>query len=166
MRSANTISLKPLTREAFAPFGDVIETNGAENFKINNGTTTRFHDLAKVEATGTDARVLINIFRGDEFRVPVTITMMERHPHGSQAFMPLQANRFVVVVAEDEAGKPAAPVGFLAQPGQGVNYARNTWHHPLISLDGASDFLVVDRHGKENNLEEYFFDDAFVIETL
>src|SRR6056297_3302105 len=105
MRSANTISLKPLTREAFAPFGDVIETDGAEHFKINNGTTTRFHDLAKVEATGTDARVLINIFRGDEFRVPVTITMMERHPHGSQAFMPLQANRFVVVVAEDEAGK-------------------------------------------------------------
>ncbi len=148
---------EPLTKAAFAPFGDVVETEGAERRLINNGTTERFHDLAHVEAAGTGARVLVNIFRGQAFAPPVDIAMMERHPFGSQAFIPLNGRPFLVVVAEDDGGRPARPRVFLARGDQGVNYARNVWHHPLLALEQASDFLVVDRAGEEHNLEEYFF---------
>jgi len=161
------LKVEPLTKAAFAPFGDVIEVNGAERRLINNGTTERFHDLARVEAAGTDARVLINIFRGQSFTAPIDILMMERHPFGSQAFMPLNGRPFLVVVAEDAEGKPARPRAFLARGDQGVNYWRNVWHHPLVSLEQTSDFLIVDRTGNEDNLEEYFLPDVtYRIETI
>ncbi len=161
------LEVRPLTKPAFAPFGDVIETEGAEMRLINNGTTERYHDLANVDVTGNGARVLVNIFRGKAFAPPVDITMLERHPLGSQAFMPLQNRPFLVVVAEDDGGKPAMPVAFRCSGTQGVNYARNAWHHPLISLEETSDFLVVDRGGEGNNLEEFFWRDrVYRIEKL
>ena len=152
------LDVRPLTKPAFARFGDVIETQGAELRLINGGTTERYHDLANIDLAGEGARVLINIFRGKPFALPVDISMLERHPLGSQAFIPLQNRPFLVVVAEDDGGKPGTPAAFLCQGNQGVNYARNAWHHPLISLDETSDFLVVDRGGAGNNLEEYFFE--------
>lgn len=155
-----TLDVRPLTKEAFAPFGEVIETEGAEMRLINNGTTQRFHDLARVEATGEAARVLINIFRGQAFRLPIDIAMLERHPLGSQAFMPLERRPFLVVVAQDEGGRPGRTQAFLAQGHQGVNYRRNVWHHPLLALEQASEFLVVDRGGEGNNLEEFFFEEV------
>lgn len=162
-----TLVVEELTKEAFAPFGDVIETAGAELRLINNGTTERYHDLARVEAVGTEARVLVNIFRGQSFEAPIEIAMMERHPFGSQAFIPLNGRPFLVVVAQDSNGEPAHPRVFLARGNQGVNYLRNVWHHPLLALEQESDFLVVDRGGREDNLEEYFFSDsAYRIETL
>ncbi|MFD1197687.1 ureidoglycolate lyase [Brucella gallinifaecis] len=155
-----TLEVEPLTKAGFASFGDVIETEGAERRLINNGTTERFHDLARVEAAGTDARVLINIFRGRSFALPIDIVMLERHPFGSQAFIPLHRRPFLVVVAEDANAKPVKPRAFLARGDQGVNYWRNVWHHPLVSLEETSDFLIVDRAGREDNLEEYFFTDV------
>jgi ureidoglycolate lyase len=161
------LEVRPLTKAAFALFGDVIETEGAEMRLINNGTTERYHDLATVDVTGEGARVLVNIFRGKAFAPPIDISMLERHPLGSQAFMPLQDRPFLVVVAENEGGRPGQPVAFLSKGSQGVNYSRNVWHHPLISLVQASDFLVVDRGGEGNNLEEFFFDDVvYRIEKL
>ncbi|MGH6760488.1 MAG: ureidoglycolate lyase [Phyllobacterium sp.] len=154
------LKANPLTREAFAPFGEVIETDGAEIRLINNGTTQRFHALARADVTGPDAHVLMNIFRGQPFAAPIDITMMERHPLGSQAFIPLQNRPYIVIVADDEDGKPGKPVAFQAEGHQGVNYGRNIWHHPLLSLGDVSDFLVVDRGGTGNNLEEYFFADT------
>ncbi len=162
-----TLEVQPLTKVAFAPFGDVIETAGAELRLINGGTTERFHDLANVDVIGEQVRVLINIFRGQAFAPPIDILMLERHPLGSQAFYPLQNRPFLVVVAEDEAGYPGKPVAFLAQGDQGVNYHRNVWHHPLLSLEQTSDFMVVDRGGEGNNLEEYFWPDrVFRIEEI
>ncbi|ATU92434.1 ureidoglycolate lyase [Phyllobacterium zundukense] len=155
-----SIDVRPLTKAAFAPFGDVIETEGAELRIINNGTTERFHDLATIDVAGDKARVLVNIFRGMAFTPPIDIRMLERHPLGSQAFMPLQNRPFLVVVAEDAGGRPGHPVAFLCKANQGVNYGRNVWHHPLISLEEASDFLVIDRGGEGDNLEEFFFDDV------
>lgn len=162
-----TLDVQPLTKAAFAPFGDVIEVAGAELRLINGGTTERYHDLAKVDVAGDQARVLINIFRGQAFAPPIDIHMLERHPLGSQAFYPLQNRPFLVVVGEDTGGKPAHPIAFLAQGNQGVNYHRNVWHHPLISLEQSSDFMVVDRGGEGNNLEEYFWPDrVFRIEAV
>nr|WP_210308892.1 ureidoglycolate lyase [Ochrobactrum sp. CM-21-5] len=161
-----SLVVEPLTKTAFAPFGDVIEIEGAELRLINNGTTERYHDLARVEAAGTEARVLVNIFRGQSFVAPIDIVMMERHPYGSQAFIPLNGRPFLVVVAEDADGKPATPRVFRARGDQGVNYLRNVWHHPLLALEQKSDFLVVDRAGREDNLEEFFFSSlAYRIET-
>ncbi len=162
-----SLEVRPLTRAAFEPFGDVIETASADMRLINGGTTQRFHDLANIDLTGENARVLMNIFRGQAFTPPVDINMLERHPLGSQAFMPLQDRPFLAVVAEDAGDRPGQPLAFLCKGSQGVNYGRNVWHHPLISLEQTSDFLVVDRGGEGNNLEEHFFGDLiYRIEKL
>lgn len=157
------LDIHPLTKTAFAPFGDVIETDPATMRYINGGTTERFHALAAAEAVGEGARVIINLFRGQPRAFPYDVSMMERHPFGSQSFSPISGRRFLVVVAEDEAGRPGRPLVFLARGDQGVNYRRNVWHHPLMALGEASDFLVVDRDGPGNNLEEFFFEIPFII---
>jgi ureidoglycolate lyase len=154
-RQPQRLIARPLTQSAFAPFGEVIETRGASSFLINEGTTRRYHDLARVDVGAEDGHPLVSIFRGEPFVPPVEIAALERHPLGSQAFFPLSANPFLVVVAEAGTGRlPGDVHGFLAAPGQGVNYARNAWHHSLLSLGGVSDFLVVDRGGPGGNLEE------------
>ena len=158
------LSIQALSAEAFAPFGDVIEPKDSARTYINNGTTERFHALATTEANGTNAKAIINIFRGQPRQFPYSVTMMERHPYGSQSFSPLNGKSFLVVVAEDDNGKPGTPQVFLARGGQGVNYRANVWHHPLMSLHEVSDFLVVDRLGDETNLEEVDYPEPYVIE--
>lgn len=160
-----TLDVHPLTRAAFAPFGAVIETEGTEHFPINNGTTERFHDLAPVVAA-EGGRVLISIFRGQPFAPPIPIAMVERHPLGSQAFMPLDRRPWLVVVAPaGPDGAPGEPVAFLASGSQGVSYAPGTWHHPLVALGAVSDFLVVDRAAPDN-LEEHTLAEGWVIARL
>ena len=165
--AAIPIEVRPLTREAFSPFGDVIETAGAKHFDINNGTTTRYHDLASVDTADEGGRTLISIARAQPFSLPLSIIMLEHHPLGSQIFMPMKNHPWLVVVAEmKDDGNPGEPVCFLARGNQGVNYAKGTWHHPLIALEAGNDFLVVDRGGDGNNLAEYFYEgDGFIIEA-
>ena len=143
---------EPLTAESFAPFGTVIETAGAESFPINDATTTRFHALATADP-GSDGEAILSIFRATRWPQPVAIRMLERHPLGSQAFFPLSPEDWLVVVAEGE--RPGADDLhlFRARGDQGVQYARNVWHHPLLVLTERQDFLVVDRRGPGENLE-------------
>lgn len=155
--------VEPLTRAAFAPFGEVIETEGAERRLINGGTTERFHRLATSEKDA-DGATIVSLFRGQPRSFPFRIEMMERHSEGSQAFYPLSGRPWLVVVADDSGGVPGTIRVFLAGGRQGVNYGRNVWHHPLIALGDASDFLVVDREGPGTNLEEFFYDEPFWIE--
>ncbi|NTJ43046.1 ureidoglycolate lyase [Agrobacterium larrymoorei] len=157
------LEIKPLTKRAFAPFGDVIETTLQSMRLINSGNTERHHALAQADVMGEGAKVVLNIFRGTARVFPYTVDMMERHPLGSQSFSPLSGKPFLVVVSEDENGRPAKPQVFLARGDQGVNYHRNVWHHPLMTVDATCDFLVVDRDGPGNNLEEYFFEQPFFI---
>ena len=162
--SGHPITVQPLTKPAFAGFGDVIEIRDAERRLINAGTTTRFHDLAGVDVADGGGAPLISIFRSQPFAFPVEITMMERHPLGSQAFFPLAGRPFLVAVAPDDNGRPGTPLAFLADGAQGVNYAKNVWHHPLLALNSVSDFLVVDRGGPGENLQEFSYPGApFVI---
>lgn len=161
---AETLTIQPLTQEAFAPFGTVIEADPASMRYINGGTTERYHALAEVEAVGEDARVIINLFRAVPRAFPYAVDMMERHPFGSQSFSPIDDRPWLVVVAEDEGGKPGRPQVFRAGGRQGVNYRRNVWHHPLIAIGAVSDFIVVDRLGGGVNLEELAFDTPFIIE--
>ena len=157
------IEIRPLTSDAFAPFGEVIEMEGAHNFPINAGKCTRYHDLANIETTGDKARPMISLLRGQPYPLPLELRMVERHPLGSQAFIPLGENPFLVVVAEETENGPGEPLAFRTRPGQGVNIGRNVWHGILTPLDGVSDFAVVDRGGEGVNLEEHFYEEPFLI---
>lgn len=160
---SRAISIEPLTREAYAPFGQVIEIEGAHHYPINGGMTERFHDLARVELGGVHPRPLISIARGQPYALPLTLKMVERHPFGSQAFYPLSQRPFLSIVCPDEGGVPGTPRAFMCSPGQGINMAMNTWHGVLTPLGEVSDFLIIDRGGDGNNLEEYFFDQPWIV---
>ena len=155
------LPIHPLTSQAFAPYGDVIEADPATVRFINNGTTERFHRLAAVETEGEGA--IISLFRGQPRQFPYEIGMMERHPFGSQSFSPLSDRSFLVAVSDDADGRPGEPKVFLARGGQGVNYRRNVWHHPLMAIGAVSDFLVVDRDRPESNLQEFTFETPYLI---
>lgn len=147
---------QPLSAAAFAAFGEVIECAGAQRLLINGGTTERFNDLARIDP-GAGGRAIVSIFRGQPRGFPLAISMLERHPLGSQAFYPLDARPYLVVVAPSdcERGLPGRAHAFLARGDQGVNYAPGVWHHPLIAVGAVSDFLVIDRQGAGNNCDEF-----------
>lgn len=161
-----TLAVHPLTKAAFAPFGDVVETDPATMRPINGGTTERYHALARPQALGEGAELIINLFRGQPRRLPYLVDMVERHPFGSQSFHPLEDRPWLVIVARDEGGRPGAPLVFMATGRQGINYRANIWHHPLMALSEISDFLVVDRSGPGNNLEEYFYPEVYVVPEI
>ena len=152
---------EPLTQQAFAKFGDVIEVSG-EPVMINEGTTERYHRLGDVVVG--EGLAIMNLFRAQPRTLPMTITMMERHPLGSQSFLPWNNKPYLVLVCEGEKEPdPTTLKLFLAQ-GQGVNYQVNCWHHPLLALDEVSNFWGVDRAGPGNNLEEMDFSKSLKIE--
>ncbi|MCG8382808.1 MAG: ureidoglycolate lyase [Gammaproteobacteria bacterium] len=152
------IPLRPLTHARFAEFGDVIEADPRSLHVINNGNTQRFHDLARIDVNAENGHPLLNIFRARPLPQPLKIRILERHPLGSQAFIPLSQKPFMVVVASaGEAIPPNRIQAFLSHGGQGVNYHRNTWHHPIIALDTETDFIVIDRGGPGKNCEEFTF---------
>ncbi len=161
--ASRDIIIEPLTAEAFAPFGQVISLEGAQHYPINSGMTERYHDLARVELGGVHARPLISIFRGQPYQLPLALKMVERHPLGSQAFYPLADSPWLVIVAPDNSGVPETPRAFRPAPGQGVNIAMNTWHGVLTPLEQQADFLVVDRGGEGNNLEEHHFETPWTV---
>lgn len=161
---SRVIRAEPLTPEAFEPFGDVIARRAQPSFQINGGMCDRHHDLARMEFTGAGARANISIGYGRPYALPLALSMVERHPLGSQAFVPMTEDPFLVVVAPDEDGAPGLPRAFLTEPGQGVNYLRDTWHGVLTPLGRAANFLIVDRAGEGNNLEEFFFPEPYLIE--
>lgn len=149
---------EPLTADAFAPFGEVIEASDrAEVIPINYGWTTRFNDLADVEVG--EGRAIISLFRSKPLE-PLVLKIFERHPLGSQAFVPLQGRPYLVAVAPRGDFDPNAVRVFRAAANQGVNYARGVWHHFLLAQDAESDFVVVDREGPGDNLDEVELSEA------
>jgi ureidoglycolate lyase len=154
---SGALAIAPLTKAAFAPYGAVIEREGAERRLINEGTTDRLHALARVE-TGA-GQAIVSIFHARRRSFPLLVAMMERHPLGSQAFVPLEPWDWLVVVS-DALGtpEPASLRCFRARGDQGVNYRAGVWHHPLLVLRPTQDFLVVDRDGPGVNLEEVWFE--------
>ncbi len=157
------IVARPLTAEAFAPFGDVLETAGDPDRLINQGLCGRWHDRARLDFG--DGRAGISLFRAEPRALPYRLEMVERHPDGSQAFLPMTQAPFLVIVAPDEGSRPGEPLAFLTAPGQGVNYARGTWHGVLTPLSPPGLFAVVDRIGPGANLEEHWFDRPYTVEA-
>lgn len=156
------IKVAPMTAEAFAPFGDVLDASGEPDKIINAGLCGRYHDRALLEF-GADGRAGISIFEAQTRSLPYTLDLLEQHPEGSQAFLPLTANPFLVIVAPDVAGLPGEPLAFLTAPHQGVNLHKGTWHGVLTPLHGPGVFAVVDRVGDTPNLKEVPLDPPYVV---
>ena len=157
----HTIKIQPLTADSFAPFGDVIALKTAPDKIINEGMCARHHDLAQLNFA--DGQAGISLFDATPRTLPYALTMMERHPLGSQAFLPLHEHSFLVIVAADNNGKPATPQAFRTAPHSGINFHRNIWHGVLTPLAAPGIFAVVDRIGGGANLEEYWFDNEYTI---
>jgi ureidoglycolate lyase len=144
------ISISPLTAAAFAPFGDVLNCEGDPDKIINTGLCGRFDDRAKVDC---DGRIGISLFRSELRQLPYTLDMVERHPLGSQAFIPMSMDSFLVIVADAN----LVPQAFITAPGEGINFHRGIWHGVLTPLTGPGLFAVIDRIGDGKNLEEHQF---------
>ncbi|PRY19932.1 ureidoglycolate lyase [Aliiruegeria haliotis] len=156
------VKIEALTADAFAPYGDLLEASGTPDKWINRGKCGRFHDRARLDFS--DGRAGISIFRGERETLPLQLKMVERHPAGSQAFVPMSADPFLVVVAADDAGVPVSPRAFLTAQGQAINFHRGTWHGVLTPLAEPGLFAVVDRIGAGDNLEEHWFSEPYIIE--
>jgi ureidoglycolate lyase len=156
--SSKTLELMPLTHEAFVSFGDVIEYEGRDFFHINNKMVERYHDLARVDTQESGGRTLISWLRANPNTFPSTVKFVERHQLSSQAFIPLDTNPFVVVVApRGDTVKVSDLRAFVTNGRQGVNYHRGVWHHVLLVPRRAMQFIVVDRGGPERNCDEFWF---------
>lgn len=151
-----TIQAQPLDTEAFKPFGDVLDCAGPPDKMINEGLCGRYHDRARLEFYA--GRAGISLFKAELRSLPYSFDLVERHPDGSQAFLPMSMDPFLVIVAPDEDGSPGTPLAFLTEPGQGINFHRGTWHGVLTPLEGPGLFAVVDRIGEGPNLEEHRFE--------
>ena len=150
----------PLTAEAFRPFGDVLEATG--DFRlINAGLCRRHHDRARLDFG--DARGGISVFKAEARQLPYQVDLVERHPDGSQAFLPMSEHPFLVIVAPDEGGVPGVPQAFLTDGAQGINLLRGTWHGVLTPLSAPGLFAVVDRIGATPNLEEYRYQKPWTV---
>ncbi len=159
----NTLSPVPLTADNFRSYGNVIEIPDTEPLVINSGNCARYSDLADVNICDS-GKAGISLFDAKAYSSPLTLSYVERHPLGSQAFLPTCSDRYLVVVADDVDGKPGMPRVFVTDGYQGVNYHRNTWHGVLTPIIKQSLFVVVDYIGSENNLEECEFDSPYLIE--
>ena len=146
------MKIEPLTKQAFAPFGDVIEIEGTSPISINQGFAERFNNLANIDVSTEGGEVNVSIFTAIPRPEPIAIKLMERHPLGTQLFYPLQNENWLVLVCDDPAIESSYKL-FQASGTQGVNYARNAWHHPLLVYNN-SRFIIIDRKGLGNNLEE------------
>lgn len=155
------LTAQPLTAKAFAPFGDVLELRDRPDKMINQDMCGRHHDLARLDFT--DGQAGISLFDAVPRALPYVFDLVERHPQGSQAFIPMSLTEFLIIVAPDQDGTPAAPVSFISAPGQGINFHRNTWHGVLTPLHTPGLFAVVDRIGGGANLQEFTYATSFVV---
>jgi len=155
------IHIQPLTKDAFAPFGDVLDTAGTPDKVINQGKCGRYHDRATLDFNS--GRAGISLFKAEPRSLPLSLQMVERHPDGSQAFIPMSEHGFLIVVAPDNDGVPGTPIAFESAAGQSINFHRGTWHGVLTPLSEPGLFAVVDRIGTGANLEEHWFEDAYSV---
>jgi len=165
---SRTLTALPLTAERFAAFGDVIEAAAKTKQSMNNARFERFNDLAMLDfGSETDGHPAISIARGKTpSAMPYRLDMLERHPDGSQAFMPLSSFPFLVVVAPaDEEVNREEIAAFITNGKQGINYHKGVWHMPMIAMEAGQEFLIVDRLPARDNCEEFILGDPLILEA-
>ncbi|MCA3486259.1 MAG: ureidoglycolate lyase [Rhodobacter sp.] len=153
---------EPLTAAAFAPFGDVLDASGTPDRMINAGLCARYHDRARIDIA--EGRAGLSVFDAVARSLPYTFDLVERHPLGSQAFVPMTQAPFLVIVAPDELGTPGTPRAFLTNGAQGINLHRGTWHGVLTPLQAPGLFAVLDRIGAGPNLQEYRYAQPWTVQ--
>ena len=146
-----------VTKKKFSKFGDLIDTSKKKPININNGYAKRFHDLIKIDTSKKRGNPIVSIFKAKKRSFPMRIDMMEKHPLGSQAFIPMEDTKFLIFVAP-KGNKPNIDKikSFIVPKQTGINYKAGIWHFPLISTKNMN-FLIIDRKGKGNNLVIYKF---------
>ncbi len=150
---SQTITPKPITKENFSKFGDLITTKDIEPITINDGYAKRFDNIAKLDTSKENGKTTISIFSALKRIFPMKVHMMESHPLGSQAFIPMKETTFLCFVAPSGEKPDLNKIeSFIIPPGLGINYKPGTWHFPLISTEDMN-FLVVDRKGAGDNLK-------------
>ena len=148
----NVIKAKKITKKNFSKFGQLIDTSKKNSISINDGYAKRFDNLINIDTSKKRGKAIVSIFKAKKRRFPMKIDMMEKHPLGSQAFIPMKETTFLVFVAPKEEKLDLNKIeAFIIPPGIGVNYNPGTWHFPLISTEDMN-FLVVDRKGSGDNL--------------
>lgn len=156
-----SLRIEPLTREAFSPFGDVIEFEGRDSFPINKGMADRYHSLADVELGGDDSTAIVSLVASKKFDMPRQLDHLEYHPLGSQAFIPLDSSPFILVVTSAcEQPDLNGLRGFVTNGRQGINYHLGTWHHVLLTPYAATRFICVDRAGPGDNCIDFFIPES------
>ncbi|MCV2882790.1 ureidoglycolate lyase [Actibacterium sp. XHP0104] len=161
---SETIRIQPISKGAFAPFGDVLDTAGDPDKLINQGLCERYHDRAALDF-GPEGRAGVSLFLAQRRMLPLTLDMVERHPEGSQTFIPMTENPFLVIVAPDQGGTPGTPLAFMTRPRQGISLHRGTWHGVLTPLTDPGLFAVIDRIGPGANLQEHWFDTPYTVRS-
>jgi ureidoglycolate lyase len=157
------IKPKKITKENFAKFGDVISTQNIKPMDINNGYAKRFDNLADINTSNNNGTASMSIFSALKRSFPMKIDMMEKHPLGSQAFIPMKETNFISFVSPSGDKPNISKIeSFVVSPGIGINYKPNIWHFPLISTENMN-FLVVDRKGAGDNLIIYNFEKEKII---
>ena len=158
-----TIKPKPISKENFSKFGDMITTDNLKPIEINNGYAKRFDGIANLNTATDNGETTISIFSALKRNFPMKIDMMEKHPLGSQAFIPMKETTFLAFVAPHGEKPDLNKIeSFIIPPGIGINYNPGTWHFPLISTEDMN-FLVVDRKGSGDNLVIENLEDKNVI---
>ncbi|MEM1365152.1 MAG: ureidoglycolate lyase [Pseudomonadota bacterium] len=154
---SHDITIQPINAEAFAPFGDLLDCAGEPDRIINAGLCGRYHDRANLDCNPSDdaGRIGVSLFNAQTRSLPYEFDLVERHPLGSQCFVPMAHVGFLVIVAPDTDGIPGRPLAFGTAPGQAINFHRNIWHGVLTPLHAPGRFAVIDRIGTADNLEEY-----------
>ena len=159
------IKPKLITKENFKKFGDMITTANIKPIEINNGFAKRYDGIANLNTKKDNGESTISIFSALKRSFPMKIDMMEKHPLGSQAFIPMKDTTFLCFVAPPgdlpEVNKIQS---FIVPPQTGINYKPGIWHFPLISTENTN-FLVIDRKGKGENLVIHKFEkDKIILE--
>ena len=160
---SRVLKAAPINADAIAGLAELIDASDDADKMINQGHCGRFHDRATLDIV--DGAAGISVFKSASFSLPFKMEMMERHPLGSQAFLPMQEGEYLVVLADEKDGAPHNPRAYIAGPGQGVNIGRNVWHGVLCPLTDPGLFVVVDRVTDGPNLEEHWFKDPYTIEN-
>jgi len=159
------LRMEPLTREAFAPFGKILHTEGNDPQEINEGRTRKYAGLAAIDAAESSGTPVVHIYRSKPIELPFRIRMMECHPLGSQTFIPLHDRPFLVVVAPAATElEPGSIRGFITNGKQGVHLDRGVWHHYQLTLGGTSDYAVIEREGPGRNTIEQELTEPLIIE--
>ena len=157
--------IKPIkiNRSNFATYGDLISANDINPIDINAGYAKRFDNLANINTLKDGGKTVVSIFSALRRNFPMTIDMMEKHPLGSQAFIPMKETTFLCFVAPPGESPEIDKIqSFIIPPKTGINYKPGVWHFPLISTED-TDFLVIDRKGNSENLVIHKFDKEKVV---